>query len=98
VGAQAIRALSQFLAVPIQLASLQESWAALITTSPWTAPSLQLCSTQDFPGVGQSRLPAPARNNRHSSGWFHHSTSRARIIAELPGFFTLSQSRDRPDR
>jgi hypothetical protein len=28
----------------------------------------------------------------------HHSTSRARAIAGLSGFFTLSQSRDRPDR
>jgi hypothetical protein len=28
----------------------------------------------------------------------HHSASRARIIAGLSGFFTLSQSRDRPDR
>jgi DNA invertase Pin-like site-specific DNA recombinase len=27
----------------------------------------------------------------------HHSTSRARIIAGLSGFLTLSQSRDRPD-
>jgi hypothetical protein len=28
----------------------------------------------------------------------HHSASRARIIAGLSGFFTLSQSRDGPDR
>jgi hypothetical protein len=28
----------------------------------------------------------------------HHSASRARIMAGLFGFFTLIQSRDRPDR
>jgi hypothetical protein len=28
----------------------------------------------------------------------HHSASRARIIAGLSGFFTLSQSRDGPGR
>jgi hypothetical protein len=47
--------------------------------------------------VGQSRLPAPAWNNRHSSGWGYHSASRARIIAGLSGFLTLIQSRVGPD-
>jgi hypothetical protein len=47
-----------------------------------------------FPRVGQSRLPAPAGNKRHSSGWDHHSASRARIITGLFRFFTLIQSRD----
>jgi hypothetical protein len=51
-----------------------------------------------LPRVGQSRLPAPAGNNRHSSGWGHHSASRARIIGGLFRIVTLIQSRDGPDR
>jgi hypothetical protein len=40
---------------------------------------------------------------REAAGWFCHgvydqSASRARIIAGLSGFFTLSQSREGPDR
>jgi hypothetical protein len=73
--------------------------AALITTSPWTAPLIQRCLTQTSPGWAV-QTTGPSREYRHSSGWgfLHHSASRARIIAGLFGFFTLIQFRDGPDR
>jgi NAD(P)-dependent dehydrogenase (short-subunit alcohol dehydrogenase family) len=39
-----------------------------------------------------------ARNSDRRSNGGHHSASRARIIVGLSGFFTLSQSREGPDR
>jgi hypothetical protein len=36
----------------MKLAPLHESWAALITTSPWTAPLIKPFLTQNFPGLG----------------------------------------------
>jgi hypothetical protein len=54
--ARSIGLIGYFGGSPITLAfpsmSLQESWAALITTSPWTAPLVEHCLTQDFPGLG----------------------------------------------
>jgi hypothetical protein len=54
--ARSIASIEYFGGSPITLAfpsmSLQESWAALITTSPWTAPLVERCLTQDFPGLG----------------------------------------------
>jgi hypothetical protein len=78
---------------------VRESWAALITTSPWTAPLIEHCLTQTSPGWAV-QTTGPSREYRHSSGWgfLHHSASRARIIAGLFGFFTLIQFRDGPDR
>jgi hypothetical protein len=80
--------------------SLHQSWAALITTSPRTSFLIDHCLTQDFPGFGSSNyyLSQPEIPAQHRLRHLHHSTSRALIIAGLSGFFTLSQSRDGPDR
>jgi hypothetical protein len=50
-------------------------------------------------GLEQETRPADS-NNAHPASPFqaYHSASRALIIAGLSGFFTLSQSRDGPDR
>jgi hypothetical protein len=50
-------------------------------------------------GGGDGVAPADLSNARRDP-WFHlyHSAPRARIMAGLSGFLTLSQSRDGPDR
>jgi len=47
---------------------------------------------------GHQRSPVGSQPARHLSSCFHHSTSRARIIAGLFGFLIFSQSRDGPER
>jgi hypothetical protein len=63
---------------------VRESWAALITTSPWTAPLIEHCLTQTSPGWAV-QTTGPSREYRHSSGWgFTTRPLRARDHGNWP--------------
>jgi hypothetical protein len=68
---------------------LHESWAALITTSPWAAPLVEHCLTQDFPGFGSPDYrPQPGITG----------TAPAGVTTPLPAPGSTAYNKSRPQQ